>query len=948
MADRRRQIEELFHAVLELQPSEREAFLSRACASDPAMRSEIEALVSAHEQDTTFLNAPVYDAAGGPIDNRTNNFIGRVVGHYEVTEFIGRGGMGEVYRARDTRLKRYVAIKFISSEHMSASAQRRFQQEALTSSSLNHPHIVTVHEAGEFEGQQYIVAEFIDGGTVREWAGKNKLDWRQIVDLLIGVADGLSSAHEAGILHRDIKPDNILVTKSGYAKLADFGLAKRTESNEQPADAVTASRTMPGVIVGTIAYMSPEQASGKPLDARSDIFAFGVVLYEMVYGRNPFEGETQLETLQNIIHGRPKPQSDRLPVTLRAALDKALEKEPANRYRTMREMLVDLRRAMQIQHEVGSAAASVPTPKISKSMVAVGVAAILIGIAGVAGLFWSRRASSPPPAARQDYVQITNFADSAVSPALSPDGRLLTFIRGDSTFVGLGEIYAQLLPGGEPVQLTHDGVQKMSPVFSPDGSRIAYTVINETADWNTWTVPALGGDPRRLLTNAEGLTWISPGATQMRVLFSQLSGQGTHMVVMTATENRLESRLVYSPPGGMAHRSALSPDGKSVLIVEMGNGWFPCRVVPFDGSNRGHTVGPGGAPCTYAAWSPDGRWIYVSANTGTGYHIWRQRFPNGEPEPVTSGATEEEGLAFAPDGRSFLTSIGIDLNTIWIHDSQGDHQVTSQGYAYQPRFSRDGKRLYYMLKTGASTQAWSAGTLWVNDLKSGTRDRLFPDFLMQDYSISPDGASVVFTAVAEKETQGAVWVAPLDGSAAPHALPETKSLRAVFGPDGDVFFTQDGMLYRIRPDGSGRQVVSDRVGFLYAISPDGNWAAAWNGTAINLYPLHGGQPIEVCAGCGTMGADRRGITPPVMNWSRDGKFLYLHFAWTTRETFVIPLQKGDVVPEALKGKISAEQAAAFPGASRIPQLRAFVSDDPSVYAFMRQTPQRNIYRVPVP
>jgi serine/threonine protein kinase len=393
--------------------------------------------------------------------------------------------MGEVYRARDTRLKRPVAIKFISSEHMSASARRRFQQEALTSSSLNHPHIVTVHEAGEFEGQQYIVAEFIDGGMVREWAEKNKLDWRRIIDLLIGVADGLSSAHEAGILHRDIKPDNILVTKSGYAKLADFGLAKRTESNEPPAEAVTASRTMPGVIVGTIAYMSPEQASGKPLDARSDIFAFGVVLYEMLYGRNPFEGETQLETLQNIIHGRPRPQSDRLPVTLRAALDKALEKEPANRYQTMREMLVDLRRAVQIHHEPESVSVPASTLKRSKWLVAVGVAAILIGIAGVAGLFWNRNTRTPAPAARQDYVQITNFADAAVSPALSPDGRMLTFIRGDSTFVGLGEIYAQLLPGGDPVQLTHDGVQKMSPVFSPDGSRIAYTVINETADWNT-------------------------------------------------------------------------------------------------------------------------------------------------------------------------------------------------------------------------------------------------------------------------------------------------------------------------------------------------------------------------------------------------------------------------------------------------------------------------------
>jgi serine/threonine protein kinase len=224
--------------------------------------------------------------------------IGKVIGHYEVIDLIGRGGMGEVYRARDARLNRPVALKFVSSEHVKESARRRFEQEARIASALNHPHILTVHDAGEFEGQQYLVTEFIDGGTVREWARSSKPDWRQVVDLLIGVADGLACAHEAGVLHRDIKPDNILVTKTGYAKLADFGLAKLTQrADEELADAVTVSRTSPGVIIGTIAYMSPEQASGKPLDARSDIFAFGVVLYEMLSGRKPFEGATDLERL---------------------------------------------------------------------------------------------------------------------------------------------------------------------------------------------------------------------------------------------------------------------------------------------------------------------------------------------------------------------------------------------------------------------------------------------------------------------------------------------------------------------------------------------------------------------------------------------------------------------------------------------------------------------------
>jgi serine/threonine protein kinase len=206
--------------------------------------------------------------------------IGKIISHYEVIGLIGRGGMGEVYRARDVRLNRTVALKFISPEYVNDSARKRFEQEARMASALNHPHILTVHEAGEFEGQPFLVTEFIDGGTIREWADSNKPDWQQVVTLLIGVVDGLACAHEAGILHRDIKPDNILVTKSGYAKLADFGLAKLTQpTGQESADAVTMSRTRPGVIIGTIAYMSPEQASDKPVDARSDIFAFGVVLY---------------------------------------------------------------------------------------------------------------------------------------------------------------------------------------------------------------------------------------------------------------------------------------------------------------------------------------------------------------------------------------------------------------------------------------------------------------------------------------------------------------------------------------------------------------------------------------------------------------------------------------------------------------------------------------------
>ena len=216
---------------------------------------------------------------------------GTPIGAYRIEAPLGEGGMGTVYRALDTKLNRPVAIKFLSYDLADAAARRRFQREAQMASSLNHPHILTVYDVGEFEGRQYIVTEFVDGGTLKDWARQEKRTWKQIVELLTGVADGLAAAHTAGILHRDIKPANILVAKNGYAKLADFGLAKLAKAPPEGDATQTLTgdhNTRIGAIVGTIAYMSPEQASGRPLDARSDISSFGVVLYELLAGRRPF------------------------------------------------------------------------------------------------------------------------------------------------------------------------------------------------------------------------------------------------------------------------------------------------------------------------------------------------------------------------------------------------------------------------------------------------------------------------------------------------------------------------------------------------------------------------------------------------------------------------------------------------------------------------------------
>jgi serine/threonine protein kinase len=292
--------------------------------------------------------------------------IGRTLGHYRITDRLGAGGMGEVYRAEDTRLGRPVALKFLSEDLADAAARRRFQREAQLASSLNHPHILTVHDTGEFEGRQYLVTELADGGTLRKWLQQSHT-WHQIVELLLGVADGLATAHEAGILHRDIKPDNILVSKSGYAKLADFGLAKLAEPLDVDAPTRTPldDRTRPGMVMGTIFYMSPEQATGGLVDARSDIFSFGVVLYELLARRRPFEGASESDVLRAVIQRQPRPVGDycaSAPTALRLVVEKTLAKDPADRYQTARELVVDLRRLTRQSDtfEIGDQANPVP------------------------------------------------------------------------------------------------------------------------------------------------------------------------------------------------------------------------------------------------------------------------------------------------------------------------------------------------------------------------------------------------------------------------------------------------------------------------------------------------------------------------------------------------------------------------------------------------------------
>jgi len=345
--------------------------------------------------------------------------------------------------------------------------------------------------------------------------------------------------------------------------------------------------------------------------------------------------------------------------------------------------------------------------------------------------------------------------------------------------------------------------------------------------------------------------------------------------------------------------------------------------------------------------------MYFATNTGNGRHIWRQRFPDGTPEQVTFGVTDEEGIHFDPDGRSFVTSIGSRQSTIWIHDSRGDRQITSEGFAFSPTFSPDGRKLYYLVRTGGAMNLLTGG-LWVADLESDRRQRLLPDFQMQQYSISADSQRVAFVP-PDDQGRSPVWIAAVDGRTPPRPVTTHGAVATYFGAPGELVFLgidqSAAFIYRINEDGTGlRKISSTPMLFPFAVSPDGQLVPAAEGpspetrNALIVYPVAGGSPTLICKCYPPPNIDN-GPMPPHMSWSRDGRFLYLKFETSM---YAIPLQPGRMLPPIpASGFPSKEAVAALPGAQLVPNDFAFPGPNPGLYAFMKVSAQRNIYRVPV-
>jgi Tol biopolymer transport system component len=925
--------------ALELKPEERAAFLDRVFSSEGGLRREVERLLSSSEEArSSFLASSALHVALAP---------GTRLGEFEVIAMVGAGGMGEVYRARDVRLRRDVAIKVLPASVSDDSERlRRFEQEARATAALNHPNILAVFQMGTYEGAPYLVSELLEGSTLREQLARGPLPIRKAIDYAVQVARGLAAAHDKGVVHRDLKPENLFITKDGLAKILDFGLAKLIHSRRDvDSDVPTESRgTDPGVVMGTVGYMAPEQVAGKAADHRADIFAFGAILYEMLTATRAFRKPTAAETMSAILNEDP-PAASQLVATISPALQKVvhrcLEKNPGQRFQSAS----DLAFALESLSDSGTQSAAIATVQ-QRSRGGWYVAGLLMLVLAAALAFvWTRpRPSVVPPS---EWVRVTNFADSVSSPALSPDGRMLTFLRGDDTFTTFGQVYVMLLPRGEPVRLTNDSTSKMSPVFSPDGSKIAYTV-----PWDTWTVPVLGGQPRLWLPNASGLTWVDAD----HLMFSQASS-GTHLVLVDSNVARANVRSIYDPKlmVGMVHRSYPSPDRRWVIAVEMnGNYWQRCRLLPFDGSTKGGPIGPADGVCTAAAWSPDGKWMYLTSNSGGAFHIWRQRFPNGAIEKVTSGSTEEEGIAFAPDGSSFITAVGTRHSSVWLHDAKGDRELTSEAAAGLPDnrngspFSPDGKKLYYVVNRIRHEHRSDAavGELWVIDLESGATEAVLPGYEVGEFSISPDGHNIAFT-VFGNDGSPSIWLAPLDRSASPQLF-QPSAMRARYTRDWIYYVkrTPDGSyVHRVHVDGSGDEQIWNENTTGLSTSPDGRFLA------LQLPSSHGAiWKLEIVDWA------RKRVQSVCQDssgyWSEDGKSFIITSGIGRRNanapTYAITLPPGSGFPELPPNGLSnCSELATRKNARVVAPYLIAAGRSPDTYAYVKETVQRNLYRVPL-
>lgn len=719
---------------------------------------------------------------------------GPTLGHYTILEKLGSGGMGEVYLALDTKLGRHVALKRLLPE-LAADEERRtrFEREARAVAALNHPNIVTLHSIERAGDVHYLTMELVSGQTISKAIPPGGMPLKRFFEIALPLTDAVSAAHEQGVTHRDLKPENVMVTTNGRVKVLDFGLAKLRPlaiDAEDVTAALSDARTIRGQVLGTIAYMSPEQAEGHEVDHRSDIFSLGILLHQMLTGRRPFGGESTASLLVSLLRDTPPLVTEvrpDVPPHLARMIHRCLEKDPAKRYQSVADLRADLE-DVQRESTSGIQAIQPPSRRSRTSIYSAGAALLVVALS--AWLLWIRREGDPESAGvpELEFAQLTHAPGEELFPSLSPDGRTIVYSSGAA---GNYDIYSQRVGGENPQNLTKDsGADDTSPAFSPDGDRLAFR--SEREGGGIFIMGATGESARRVTDFGYHPAWSPDGqklalATQhvtdptLRFTASEL-----WVVTIASGERRLVSREDAAQP-------VWSPSGRHIAYwgragtTTAGDIW----TVPSDGGTPVRVTADPSIEWN-PVWSPDGRYLYFSSNRGGSMNLWRIAIdeasgkPIGQPQPVTTGAgANSQHASISADGRRIAYIARVDSQNV-------------QGIAFDP----------------------VAGTIQgaATSITRGSRAFAQPH-------PSRNGRRIAFNSSGGQED---IFVANADGTGLQQLTDDKNIDRAArWSPDSErVAFYSDRSgayeIWTIRRDSSDRQQLTKSPGAHYPVwSPDG-------------------------------------------------------------------------------------------------------------------------------
>jgi serine/threonine protein kinase/Tol biopolymer transport system component len=888
--ERWRRVDELYHASLQVATSQRARFLEDACGSDQELRHEVESLLTHDASAEKFIEAPAFELAARLIARDKSKQseadalrVGKTFSHFRVLEKLGQGGMGVVYRAEDIHLGCQVALKFLPEHSRDPQSLERFKREARAASSLNHPNICHINEIDEHG--LFLSMELLEGQTLQNLIVGKPLPADTMVDLATQITDALDAAHAKGLTHRDIKPGNIFVTSRGQVKILDFGLAKRTPGNIASSDPAMPTVTLTdehltsrGSTVGTIAYMSPEQARGEEVDPRSDLFSFGVVLYEMATGKRPFLGSTSAVVLRAILDeapALPTTLNAKVPGELERLIDKALEKDRDMRYQSAAEMRADLKRLKR-------QSASHPTIAVARDGVAEShawlrrewIALLGLLVVGIAALMFWLRTPLPGPKVLS-YTPLTHDRERKY-PRLLTDGPRLYFVMPKKIGWTVAEVSAS---GGEtaPISSHFDDVQLAD--ISPNGSELLIGVsdFDLTSDVPIYIVPLPAGLPRRVGNIfAHDASW-SPSAEQI------VYAHGNELFL--AKPDGSESRRLVTLTGPPSY-SRWSPDGKVLrfTVNDSKTGSPSLWEVASDGTGLRPLLPNWSNPPRECCgnWTPDGKYFVFEsrrvANTSTLWAIQEKAgfLSSRSPEPIQLTAAPSNVFSSVPsrDGKKLFAIQGAPLGQLLRRDSRSHDFVPylSGISAIQLSFSKDGQWVAYM--------SFPDGTLWRSKV-DGT-ERLQLTYLpMEGYQPkwSPDGKQIAFAASTPSQPIH-IYVVSADGGA-PNEV--TKGERVEWHPNwsddgnsllfGNKPIDMPGLpamaIHQLNLRTNQLTTVSGSEGTWFPrLSPDGNYIAALSNRAhLMLFNVKAQKWTEL-----TQTADDH------PTWSHDGRYVYFDSA----------------------------------------------------------------------